>query len=144
MFTAKPSQPALTSLSLKLNRTSKEKKPTNKKNKNNTMCYQKSRGDVVTSRWHGSKTFRSQQTLVLQIWQEKKMICVNFGGMIALMIRNRTAAHRLFVSRSKMKMTVIVEIQKFCFHGNVAFLLSLREGSIRVGNQRKLTTCTEI
>ena len=28
----------------------------------------------------------------------------------------------------------IVEIQKFCFHGNVAFLLSLRKGTIRVGN----------
>ena len=112
------------------------KKEKNKQTTNNkkTVCFYKSKGDVVTSRCHGSKTFRSQQTLVLQIWQEKKMICVNFGGMIALMIRNRTAAHRLFVSRSKMKMTVIVEIQKFCFHGNVAFLLSLREGSIRVGN----------
>ena len=28
----------------------------------------------------------------------------------------------------------VVEIQKFCFHGNVAFLLSLRKGTIRVGN----------
>ena len=39
MFTAKPSQPALTSLSLKLIRTSKEKKQTNKTNKKNTICY---------------------------------------------------------------------------------------------------------
>ena len=119
----------LTSLSFKLNRTSKEKKPT-KQNKTkqtkNTMCYQKSRGTVVTSRCHGSKTFRSQQTLVLQTWQEKKMICVNFGGMIALMIKNRTKAHRLFVSGSKMKMTVRLYQERLLRFRNFASMVTWR------------------
>ena len=144
MFTAKPSQPALTSLSLKLNRTSKEKKLTkqNQQKKYNVLLEIERRRCYVTLPWQ--QNFSITTNLGPANMAGKKMVCVNFGGMIALMIRNRTAAHRLFVSRSKMKMTVIVEIQKFCFHGNVAFLLSLREGSIRVGNQRKLTTCTEI
>ena len=144
MFTAKPSQPALTSLSLKLNRTSKEKKPTNKKKqkKYNMLLEIERRRCYVTLPWQ--QNFSITTNLGPANMAGKKMICVNFGGMIALMIRNRTAAHRLFVSRSKMKMTVIVEIQKFCFHGNVAFLLSLRKGTIRVGNQKKVTTCTEI
>ena len=114
----------LTSLSFKLNRTSKEKKPT--KQTKNTMCHQKSRGTVVTSRCHGSKTFRSQQTLVLQTWQEKKMICVNFGGMIALMIKNRTAAHRLFVSGSKMKMTVRLYQERLLRFRNFASMVTWR------------------
>ena len=144
MFTAKPSQPALTSLSLKLNRTSKEKKPTkqNQQKKYNVLLEIERRRCYVTLPWQ--QNFSITTNLGPANMAGKKVICVNFGGMIALMIRNRTAAHRLFVSRSKMKMTVIVEIQKFCFHGNVAFLLSLRKGSIRGGNQRKLTTCTEI
>ena len=149
MFTAKPSQPALTSLSLKLNRTSKEKKPTNKINKKKTMCYQKSRGDVVTLRCHGSKTFRSQQTLVLQIWQEKNDMC-EFWGHDCTHDQEQNGSPSAFcqsLENENDRQAVsrkIVEIQKFCFHGNVAFLLSLRKGTIRVGNQRKVTTCTEI
>ena len=53
MFTAKPSQPALTSLSLKLNRTSKEKKPTkqNQQKKYNVLLEIERRRCYVTLPW---------------------------------------------------------------------------------------------
>ena len=142
----------LTSLSFKLNRTSNEKKPT-KQNKTkqtkNTMCYQKSKGTVVTSRCHGSKNLDHNKPWSFKHGRKKNDMC-EFWGNDCTHDQEQNGSPSAFcqwfenendrqaVSRK------IVEIQKFCFHGNVAFLLSLRKGSIRVRNQRKLTTCTEI
>ena len=46
------------------------KKEKNKQTTNNkkTVCFYKSKGDVVTSRCHGKKTSGSEQPLVLRIW----------------------------------------------------------------------------
>ena len=56
------------------------------------------RGEFVISRCHGSKISGSLQTVVLQIWQEKrkKLTCMTFLCMIAL--RNKTVAHTFLPS----------------------------------------------
>ena len=125
MFTAKPSQPALTSLSLKLNRTSKEKKPTNKINKK-IQCAIKNREETLLRHVAMvAKLFDHNKPWSCK-YGRKKMICVNFGGMIALMIRNRTAAHRLFVSRWKMKMTVRLYQERLSRFRNFACMVTWR------------------
>ena len=95
---------------------------TNITNKNNHYPTEKE----VTSRCHGSKISWSQQTVVLQIrWMKtKKLTCMTF--LCTLALRNKTVASPYFVLPFIVRLIKwpsllrrIVEIQKFCYHGNV-------------------------
>ena len=139
MFTAKPSQPALTSLSLKLNRTSKEKKPTNKKNKKIQCAIRNREETLLRHVAMVAKLFDHNKPWSCKYGRKKNDMC-EFWGHDCTHDQEQNSSPSAFcqsfgnendrqaVSRK------IVEIQKFCFHGNVAFLISLRKGSIRVGN----------
>ena len=113
----------LTSLSFKLNRTSKEKKPT--KQTKNTMCYRNREEPLLRLVAMVAKLFDHNKPWSFKHGR-KKMICVSFGGMIALMIKNRTAAHRLFVSGSKMKMTVRLYQERLLRFRNFASMVTWR------------------
>ena len=129
MFTAKPSHPTLTLLSLKLNRTSKEKKQTKQKktSKKKIECAIRNREETLLRHVAMvAKLLDHNKPRSCKYGRKKKMICVNFGGMIALMIRNRTAAHRLFVSRWKMKMTVRLYQERLSRFRNFASMVTWR------------------
>ena len=143
MFTAKPSHPTLTLLSLKLNRTSKEKKQTKQKktSKKKIQCAIRNREETLLrhvamvaklldhNKPRSCKYGRKKKNDMCEFWghdcthdQEQN------GSPSAFCQSLENENDRQAVSRK------VVEIQKFCFHGNVAFLLSLRKGTIRVGN----------
>ena len=64
-----------------------------------------------------------QQTMVLQMWQKKKLTCMTFPYVIPL--RNKTAVPQTFLPlfvppNGHLCQASIVEIQKFCDHYNMA------------------------
>ena len=128
MFTAKPSQPVnlpefQTKSYIKRKETNKTKQ--NKTNKKYNVLLEIERNRCYVSLpWQ--QNFQITTNLGPSNMAGKKMICVNFGGMIALTIKNRTAAHRLFVSGSKMKMTVRLYQERLLRFRNFASMVTWR------------------
>ena len=93
------------------------------------------RGEAVTSRCHGSEISGSQQAVVLQIWQEKKMIKMTCMTPLhdCTQDQNGSPYFSSIVRQCKWPSLSwkIVEVQEFCFHGNATshFYTSQRQSS---------------
>ena len=89
--------------------------------------------EVVTSRCHGSKISGFQQTVVLQILEGKKILDMyDFPAWL----HSGTIRQLKLPSLSRK----VVEIQKFCFHGNVTLPFSFNFSWYDCNTQEKLET----
>ena len=72
--------------------------------------------EVVTSRCHGSKMSRSQQTEVLQIWHKNDIYTV---FPVHDCTQRQNGSPHFFSIVWKCKLAISIKIQKFFYHGNL-------------------------